>query len=211
MLSSKGIPTSSIDSFLQEDVWQIDFLRTELQVTLLEYDRAMKEDVSMKNAADHEARTSALKTTLDTKGRDFRNLIANAKSNRDEWQARQYDLPQSPPDVDAEPPYIEPVRFSPKSKELKLDLPTFEGDMASFPTWRFDVLQHIKVRPYTMDTDWKKITLFGSAMRSHAKLWFQLYVGQRDEDALLPTDLVSAEELHIVYAHSFISPVVIVI
>ncbi|TPX40925.1 hypothetical protein SeLEV6574_g06342 [Synchytrium endobioticum] len=48
-----------------------------------------------------------------------------------------------------------------------------------------------------MDTDWKKITLFGSAMRSHAKLWFQLYVGQRDEDALLPTDLVSAEELKI--------------
>ncbi|TPX34776.1 hypothetical protein SeLEV6574_g08257, partial [Synchytrium endobioticum] len=197
MLSSKGIPTSSIDSFLQEDVWQIDLLRTELQVTLLEYDRAMKEDVSKKNAADHEARTSALKTTLDTKGRDLRNLIANAKSNRDEWQARQYDLPQSPPDVDAEPPFIEPVRFSPKSKELKLDLPTFEGDMASFPTWRFDVLQHIKVRPSTMDTDWKKITLFGSAMRSHAKLWFQLYIGQRDEDALLPTDLVSAEELKI--------------
>ncbi|TPX45774.1 hypothetical protein SeMB42_g03630 [Synchytrium endobioticum] len=49
MLSSKGIPTSSIDSFLQEDVWQIELLRTELQVTLLEYDRAIKEDVSKKS------------------------------------------------------------------------------------------------------------------------------------------------------------------
>ncbi|TPX54292.1 hypothetical protein SeMB42_g00371 [Synchytrium endobioticum] len=52
MLSSKGVPTSSTDSFLQVEVWQIDLLRTELQVTLLEYDRVMKEDVS-KNAAAH--------------------------------------------------------------------------------------------------------------------------------------------------------------
>ncbi|TPX49734.1 hypothetical protein SeLEV6574_g01288 [Synchytrium endobioticum] len=53
MLSSKGVPTSSTDSFLQVEVWQIDLLPTELQVTLLEYDRVMKEDVSKKNAAAH--------------------------------------------------------------------------------------------------------------------------------------------------------------